>query len=106
MKNHNCPHKDKPHGTKGMCNSCYIMVRYYFEPEFKKRLANSMQKYQKTHREELTKKVIEWQRANPEKVKEYRKKYRKTDKYHYTVAKNHFKKLSKKDKLRLISEVG
>lgn len=64
-KNYNCPHKDRPHHSFGLCTSCYNLVRYGFDEKFRKRRKEIQRKYYYTHREKKLAYNKEWIKKNP-----------------------------------------
>lgn len=99
MMNHNCPHKSRPHHAKGLCKSCYTVVRYHFYNNAKSKILATQQKIQtkKYHSDN------EFRQKRKNAQIEYRKKH--PDRYNYMMARHYFRKLTAKQKTMLLEEV-
>lgn len=67
---------DRPHWRRGLCEPCWRRERYRVDPNYRaKKLVNG-KKDRLRHYEKRAAKTAEWRKANPERVREYRKRWK------------------------------
>jgi len=96
-----CLHFDRPVYAKGMCRNCYIMKKYWSDPEFReKKKAYG----RKASLKWLNKKIKKDPEFNAKRQRTFRKKH--PDSFNYMMAKSYIKKLTTEKKAELIKEIS
>lgn len=65
--------KDREYGVGSSCKTCHNKVSRNWQKANPEKVRQASQKYKKTHSERIKKRLSEWAKANIEKLKEYRR---------------------------------